>query len=315
MKISIKYTGSIINLPSAVVDTLKDAGENELKVLIGITSFSSYFNDFDTALPTLCDKLELSASEVINALSFWAKEGIIELEDAEVSARVISSTTDISNSSPSYTGTQITNFLISNPNFKMLADCAQDVLGKLFTANDYNSLHYLKEYFGFSDEYILMFLAYCQENGTTSWYYIRKTAKALYDEGIDTYEKLENHFAARRNKRSFEYKVRKLFDVGMREFTKKERNYFDNWVELKTSYDLIKLAYEISIDNGKGVNWSYINRILENWHTSGVKTVKDAEDAIIKNKRKLDASSFDADEFFEAALKRSNEELERRSKK
>ena len=125
---------------------------------------------------------------------------------------------------------------------------------------------------------------------------------------------MEKHLSQRKDKRSLEYKVRKLFGVGMREFTKRERDIFDSWVGLKLRFDLIKRAYEISVDNGKGANWQYINKILENWNISGVKTLEDAEKTIAKNKSKLSMSTFDTDDFFEAALKRSNELFEERSK-
>lgn len=315
MKISIKYAGSIVNLPANAVDYIKDASEAELKVILGISAYSGYFCDFEKALPLLCEKLGLSLREVTEALEFWAKNGIIELDDCELSSDIVASITDRTNETPAYTGTQILKFVVSNPSFKMLADCAQNVLGKVFTKTDYTSLQFLKEYYNFSDEYILMLLAYCVENNTTNWAYIRKTTKILYDEGVDTYEKLESHFAARRNKRSLEYKIRKLFGVGGREFTSKEKTIFENWMALQLSFDLIKRAYEISVDSGKGANWSYTNKILENWHVSGVKTIEDAESSIKSHKDKLSMSSFDTDEFFEAALKRSDERIKERSKK
>lgn len=315
MKISIKYVGSIINLPSSITEHLSRAGEAELRVILGISAFSSYFGDFDSALPLLCDKLELDLSEVTRALEFWAEAGILEIDGVSPSSDTVSTVCARTNSAPSYTGEQIRRLVDQNPDFKMLADCAQDVLGKDFTPNDYSSLLQIKTYYKFNDDYILMLLAHCAEIEKSSWAYIRKVAKSLYDEGIDTYEKLEEHFRARRNKRSLEYKVRKLFGVGLREFTKKEHCFFESWVELKISYDLIKLAYEISVDNGKGPNWSYTNKILENWHTSGVKTVEDAENTIAKNKDRLSMSSFDTDDFFEAALKRSDERIKERSKK
>ena len=315
MKISIKYMGSIINLPSNVVDIAKDASEAELKVILGISAYSGYFSDFEKALPLLCEKLELSLSEVTEALEFWAKNGILELDDCELSSDIVASITDKTNETPAYTGTQILKFVVSNPSFKMLADCAQNVLGKVFTKTDYTSLQFLKEYYNFSDEYILMLLAYCAENNTSNWAYIRKTTKILYDEGIDTYEKLEAHFSARRNKRSLEYKVRKLFGVGGREFTAREKGVFDAWDNAKFSFELIKMAYEISVDNGKGANWNYTNKILENWLASGVKTVEDAQKLVESHKSKLSMSSFETDDFFEAALKRSNERIKERSKK
>ncbi len=315
MKISIKYMGSIINLPAGVIDLAKSASETELKVILVLSAYSSYFGDFDKAVPSLCKQLDLTASEVTSALCFWAKNGILELDEAYISPETVSAVAESDNSVPSYTGAQINALINANPSFKMLADCAQNVLGKDFTPTDYNSLLHIKNYYKFSDEYILMLLAYCVENNTSNWAYIRKTTKILYDEGIDTYEKLEEHFSARRNKRSLEYKVRKLFGVGGREFTAREKGIFDAWANAKLSFELIKMAYEISIDNGKGANWNYTNKILENWLASGVKTVEDAQKLVESHKSKLSMSSFNTDDFFEAALKRSNERIKERSKK
>lgn len=313
MKISIKYTGNIINLPSNVVDFIKDAEEHDLKFIVGLSSFSTYFNDFDTALPILSEKLGLELCEVSRAIEFWSDAGVIDV-DGSISCDTVASFAAYKNSAPSYTGEQILKIVDSNPGFKSLADCAQNVLEKDFTQTDFNSLLYLKDFYKFSDEYIIMLLNYCKELESASWAYIRKIARLFYDEGIDTYEVLEKHLSQRKDKRSLEYKVRKLFGVGMREFTKRERDIFDGWVGLKLSYDLIKRAYEISVDNGKGANWQYTNKILENWNISGVKTLEDAEKTIAKNKSKLSMSTFDTDDFFEAALKRSNELFEERSK-
>ncbi|MBO5379417.1 MAG: DnaD domain protein [Clostridia bacterium] len=315
MKITVKYSGGIINLPDTVALHLNEAGEAEMKVIIGIFAFSSHFNDFEMALPLLAERLDLTLNEVSGALKFWQGAGVLSIEGAvEPTASAVSAASAKTNEAPSYTGEQILRMVDKNPDFKMLADCAMGVLGKDFTPTDFNSLLEIKEFYGFSDEYILMLLQHCCESDRASWAYIRKTSKILYDEGVDTYEKLEAHLAARKNKRSFEYKIRKLFGVGYREFTKRERTYFDKWVELKHSFDLVKRAYEISIDNGKGTSWSYIGKILENWHTQGIKTVEDAEKSLASYKSKTTMSSFDTDEFFEAALKRSSERIKERSK-
>ena len=315
MKISIKYTGGIINLPSTVADVAPKASEAELKVLVTIFAYSGHFPDFESVLPIIADKLELSVNEVLSALDFWAKNDIITLDGCELSTNTAGIIAERTNQAPTYTGAQISRLVDSNPSFKMLADCAQDVLGKSFTQTDYSSLLFIKDFYKFSDDYILMLLAYCVENDTTNWAYVRKTSKILYDEGIDTYEKLESHFAARRNKRSFEYKIRKLFGVGGREFTSREKSIFEKWVDAKYSYDLIKMAYEISVDNTGKSNWNYTNKILENWLASGVKTVEDAEKSQASHKNKISMSSFDTDDFFEAALKRSKERIKERSKK
>ena len=58
-------------------------------------------------------------------------------------------------------------------------------------------------------------------------------------------------------------------------------------------------------------------KILENWHNSGIKTLEDAERSLedYKNKHQIQMSTFDTDEFLEAALKRSNEKMLERKKK
>lgn len=312
MKITVKYSGGIINLPDTVVSHLSEAGEAELKVILGISAFSSHFGDFDRALPLLSEKLELSLNEITGALKFWQGAGVLSIEGTvDASENAISAVSTRTNEAPSYTGEQILRMVDGNPGFKTLADCAQGVLGKHFTQVDYSSLLKFKEFYGFSDEYILMLLQHCVECKNTGWSYIRKLASDLYDLGIDTYEKLESHLASRRDKQSLEYKVRKLFGVGYREFTKRERTCFDRWVELKISFDLIQRAYEYAIDANKGTGWKYITKILENWHIKGAKTVADAEELLSNHVSKLSMSTFDADEFFEAALRRSNEQLKR----
>jgi DNA replication protein DnaD len=58
-------------------------------------------------------------------------------------------------------------------------------------------------------------------------------------------------------------------------------------------------------------------KILDNWHTNGIKTAEDVEKSLesYQAKQKLSMSTFDTDDFFEAALKRSDEKMMERRKK
>ncbi|MBP3495134.1 MAG: DnaD domain protein [Clostridia bacterium] len=315
MKIEIKYSGSILNLPAKVVDLASRASENELRVILGIFGFLPYFDSFDSCLSTLASKLELDVNEVICAIDFWAKNGVIAVDGLDTSAlETASLESSEKNTMPSYTGKQINEYVEKNKEIESLFASCQDVLGKTFNTHDFNCVIHLKTFYKFSDEFILILLAHCVEIDRANWAYIRKTAKNLYDEGIDTYEKLEKHFSARRNKRSREYKIRKLFGVGEREFTKRERDVFERWIGSKIPYELIEKAYEVTIDNIGKASLSYTAKVLENWQENGIKTVEDAENSLVKYKKRLSMSSFDTDDFFEAALKRSNEEIKKGSK-
>ena len=92
-----------------------------------------------------------------------------------------------------------------------------------------------------------------------------------------------------------------------------ERTLFEKWTQ-KFEYDIdvIRHAYDITVDNTQKSAPKYTDRILENWYVAGLRTL----DAIIeyengKNKEKKEGSlkSFDGADFYEAALQRSFEEL------
>ena len=316
MKIEVKYIGGILNLPSSVLSFAKDADETELKVLLGIFNYAHAFSAFDTCIPMLANDLDVEIAEINRALAFWVKNGVLNIDGLDSAIfEAIQIDSSEKNSMPTYTGEQINAFIEQNKDIEALFSSCQSVMGKSFNTHDYNSVIHLRSFYKFSDEYILFLLAHCVECEKANWAYIRKTAKLLYDEGIDTYEKLEKHFSQRRNKRSLEYKIRKLFVIGEREFTKREKDVFERWINQKISFDLIKKAYEVTVDTTGKSSSSYAAKIIENWLNIGIKTVEDAESSLLAYKNKQSMSSFDTDDFFEAALKRSKEEFKKGIKK
>ncbi len=318
MKIEIKYTGGILNLPSRVADLAPLASEEQLRVLLTLCGTPACLNDIEPYFTTLSQRLNLDVNEIKNCIAFWVKNEILSADGLDIaieSVAVIEA--QVQNREPAYTGKQILAFVEKNKDFRALCNECQTVLGKSFTAQDYNNVMQLKNYFKFSDEYILLLLEHCVDIEKSNWAYIRKTAANLYDEGITSYSKLEEHFAARRNKRSPEYKIRKLLGIGEREFTKTEKSYIEKWIGLKTPLEIITRAYEITIEKAGKFSYPYMAKILDNWHLAGIKTAEDVEKSLLeyKSKQKISASTFDTDEFFEAALKRSNEKMMERRKK
>ena len=73
--------------------------------------------------------------------------------------------------------------------------------------------------------------------------------------------------------------------------------------------DIIKLAYEITVNTIKEPTLNYANGILQNWYASELKTEDDINaqleaDAKAKGEP-MAGKSFDSTDFFEAALRRS----------
>ena len=77
---------------------------------------------------------------------------------------------------------------------------------------------------------------------------------------------------------------------------------------------MIEYAYELTVNATNEASMPYASKILENWFNAGIITLEQAKQAEFDYKKaKEDSSqqsaSFDDDEFFEAALKRSYENL------
>ena len=103
-------------------------------------------------------------------------------------------------------------------------------------------------------------------------------------------------------------KIRAMFGLSSRALTAKERGMIEGWIcHMQYADDVIELAYEITVNAINKASIPYANTILERWYAEGYKTLEDVQNAIADYRRKKtnDAASFDVDDFFEAALKRS----------
>ena len=309
MKLEIKYSGSILNLPSRVADLAPTVSKEDLQVIISLFGYMEYFNNFESAIPQISEKLTISCEDVRASLQFWAKAGVLNIDGLnEFESKMITETTQ--NRVPSYTGNQIQTYIEKNKKMGELFEECQSVLGKVFNKHDYDNVIYLKENYKFSSAYILLLLAHCVDIGKSNWAYVRKLASEFYDNGISTYNKLEKHFADRKNEKTLEYKIRKLFGIGEREFIKTEKAVFEKWIKAGIDFAIIELAYEITIEKTQKASPRYADKIIDNWISNGIKTAEEARNAQSQYKAKQKAETFDADDFFEAALKRSYSDTE-----
>lgn len=284
---------NIIILPREAEKMLKNSGEAELKVLIYLFAHGDY------TVGEAARDLGLSVTEVEAAVAFWRGAGIIELSSAKEQKKNASSL----NLYQTYDSDILSSAVEKDCDFKNVCDMIGDLLGRLLNKNDYNSLYYLYDYAGMPADFICGVAGYCAQEKKPNMQYIMKTALGLYDEGIDSYEKLEHFLALKEKSRTSIGLLRRLCGMGDRELTPKESEAVNRWfVQWDMPFELVKLSYEKTVDATGKVQFPYMNSILKSWYESGFRTVEDVK---LGDKKESVESSFDADEFFEAAVKRS----------
>lgn len=339
MKYEFNFGKGVINLPEAVLSRLETAGETELKLLILLASREDLRKEGDGE--ALGRAIGVTAAEAEIAVSFWRGAGILtenkkavkktakitkqadsgadkEPEQMTMPAPAVIVTRE---QLPTYTGQEIERVLGANPGLQAtLVEC-QNIIGKVFTQNDSAKFVALSDYYGLEDAYILLLCTYLAGIGKSSVAYIYKTATELCHNNVDSLSALEQYIEKREKEASFEGKMRKLMGIGSRALSTNEKKRFAAWAAFDFPSDVLELAYDQTVDASGKASVNLMHTILQTWKEKGVQTRSDAENCIIERKQEMKKkyakpsdpapafaeTSFDTDEFFDIALKKSME--------
>ena len=209
---------------------------------------------------------------------------------------------------PNYTGKEIEALMQGDPALALLIDECQKIAGKLFNVREINQVLGLADYLRLDSDYIILLFHYCCKRGKNSVPYIVKTAYALVNtEEITTYAQLEVYVASLEKVNTLEQTVRRLAGLGSRTLTAKEKKILSSWASFSPSEELVSLAYETTVNNTGKFIFSYMDKVLTAWHEAGCRTAQDVTAAAERRTREASGQnkSFDLDEFFKAAVKKS----------
>ena len=209
---------------------------------------------------------------------------------------------------PVYSRQELAGILERRRDLAHLVDDCQQAFGKIFNTNEIGIIAGLADYLGLDGEYILLLLTHCRNMEKKSLRYVEKMAITLHDEGIHDARDLEQRLHRIEVMADATGRVRALFGITSRALTSKEKAVLENWIcHMQYGEEMLRRAYEMTVDAIGKASIPYANKILERWYADGYRTVQDVERALSDYKRKKagDGTSFDVDEFFEAALKRT----------
>ncbi len=360
--ITVQYGSSVTTLPSISSETLSRATAQDLRLLIRICALADPLS-FDH-MEALCAALASDGSstlEVAASIAFWRGAGVLsfsETSETASSATVVPSSVSSPKMSPQkkdvktkdstsvsekpavtvrrmdqlphYSQKDITGLLESRTESRENIEECNRICEKILNMQEISDLLVLSDYLKLDWDYILSLLARCVEEtkkrgSRFSMRTVVNRAIQYFDAGIQTLDALQENFRKLDCLAGAEHRLRDLFGMGDRKLTPNETRFFSTWLyDYHYDVDIIQMAYNITVDTKGTPKMSYINSVLANWNSAGLKTPAEIEAAQVtfRNEREQEkesrrakrsgnagaptvAGTFDTDDFFNAAVRRS----------
>ncbi len=225
----------------------------------------------------IAKKLGLIESDVINAIQYWNKNGIMSGTGDNI---IIKKAVDeeISTDNDKKSIEEISTAISENEALSDLCVIAQEILGKTLGNKDVETIYWFYDRLGFSPEVIAMLLEYCISIDKRNMRYIEKVAITWHENNVTTIDEAQTYITRAAKRDDFTLTLKKLFGITDRNLSKTESLYFESWRdELKMSEDMVGLAYEYCIMATNKLSFPYINAILKRWAEKGITTIPEAE--------------------------------------
>lgn len=236
--------------------------------------------DRELTISGIADILDDTEKDVIRALKYWKKQGLLDYEITEEAA---SSAPRADAQAPEAANVQeqaapspenVTRFR-NRKELKELLFVAEQYLGKTLSTTDMKTITYFYDELGMSTDLIEYLIEYCVENGHKSMHYIQKVALSWADRKIRTPEEAKQS-AAFYSKSC--YGVLKAFGITGRSPAASELAYIQRWSgEYGFSDELILEACNRTMNSIHQPSFDYAESILKSWLEGGAKNRKDVE--------------------------------------
>ncbi len=307
-QINPQHYNKIFALPAVVADRyLASVCGYYLKVLLYL------FRHSDEAVPDkheLASALSLSPDDVYEALEFWKQEGLLiqvqapshpcpeaKTENAVKNETVSSvSVKIISDRPPVFSSGEIAEMVNRNESLKFVFTEAEQLFGRPLTTTEQRSIISMYEWMNLPIDVILMIFEFCKSMDKINIRYIEKVAANWCDLGITTHELAEEYIAKTLRFNEQQKAVRECCGIHTRNLTSNEKKFIEIWFdEYGFTIDMVRLAFEKTADNIGKISFSYMNKILKQWHEQGITTPQMAkQEAPVKKGKQTPSYDLDA---------------------
>ncbi len=276
--------GSMFAVPAQVVDNyIKLASASQLKTLLWICRHIS--EPIDAA--KISQEIGYSVGDVDDALTVIAGWGVLIGTDVTVTPAPIPSEKpkiteqpkhfeEIAASKPS--SEQIMTRCKEDPEILAMFSDIEKMLGKTLGYDSRSTLLMMHDHYGLPIEVIYMLVDYCKSVGKSGFSYISKVGKTWGEKEIDTIEKADEQIKILNSCNKLWKEFAEMAGIQNPRPSSSQSAYLRTWsVELKFNVEMIYLAYEEMLNHSSKISFPYMNKILMNWHSKGIKTPDDIE--------------------------------------
>mgnify|MGYP004670427925 FL=1 len=204
---------------------------------------------------------------------------------------------------PDYTERDVVQAVDTDNSFRALYGEVQRLLGRALNIEELKILLGFVRYLNMPGEVIQMLICYCKDRArrrgssrNPSLRTIEKEAYAWAERGIDSIEEASAFIQSQNVRASRLSQLMNALQIRGRNLTPAEERYAISWLEMGFDNEAISMAYERTCLNTGGLNWAYMNKILQRWHSQGLHTAQAVQVGDKKADPRTERRPLDADE-------------------
>lgn len=287
-------------VPNSFIDSYMPQANGEfVKVYLYLLRMTQ--GECAVSLSSVADAFDCTERDVMRALCYWEKQGLVELTrdskkltgislcpvpDADLSAETApmeetAAVPAAAEAEPEISGRPLLGAderqaLQEKEEVCQFLYIAEQYLGRTLTRTDVDNLLYFYSHLHFSADLIEYLVEYCVSRGSRSTRYIETVALSWAKEGITSVEEAKKS-ASLYSKRYFA--IFKAMGIKDRNPVEMEKKMMDCWMdELGLSMELITEACQRTVLQTGQASFPYTDSILREWHRQGVRHPGDLAD-------------------------------------
>lgn len=256
-------TAEAVNIDSSSVRKLLGAANPDAALLYIFVSSGNPPEGAEQALRIGGSRLSVAAA-TLRQLGLWPEERRSAIQPGE---------------RPSYSEADVAEAIEKDRDFCSLYQEIQRMLGRNLNTEELKIILGFTRYLGLNGDVIQLLVTFCcgraRQRGTNRRPSLRSIEKEAYlwaENGIDTVEEASAYIQNQNFRNSRIHRLMEILQIRGRFLTQAEEKYAQSWLDMGFEDSVIEMAYERTCLNTGGLNWAYMNKILQRWSQEGLNT-------------------------------------------